>query len=271
MLQKKISKNIEYTSKRKLSIQFSLDGFSFCISNAEDSIVHFSSYSFDDETTTPESLVQHIEEIFKTDTDLHYDFDSVTVIHENHLNSLVPNRYFKQDALKSYLNYNIKTISTDYITHDDLDELHMKNVYVPYVNVNNFLFQNFGEFEFKHHASVLIEKLVHQSKKDTTHFYVNVTKSALDIVVIQDQSLQYFNSFEYHTKEDFIYYILFTFEQLQLDPNEQMVQLTGAIEKPSDLYEIAYKYIRHVDFLTTSLESFAKDKLEHHSNYILLG
>lgn len=270
MLLKKISKNIDNISKRKLSIQFSLDGFSFCIANFENTVFHFSSYSFEEETI-PESLLGRIEEVFKNDQDLHDDFESVLVVHENHLNSFVPNVYFKEDALKSYLNYNIKTIATDYITYDAIENLDMKNVYVPYVNVNNFLFQNFGEFEFKHHASLLVEKLIGRSQKEQTHFYVNVSHNAFDVVVIEDQKLHFFNSFEFQTKEDFIYYILFTFEQLKLDPNELQVDLLGDIDTKSELYEIAYKYIRNLDFVkSTSLVS-ASEELEDHSNFILLG
>ena len=126
MLQKKISKSQQHHTKRQLSIQFSLDGFSFCISNAENCIVHFSSYTFDNEGTTPESLLGLIEEVFKNDEDLHDDFESVMVIHENHLSSLVPNVYFDEKHLKSYLHYTIKTISTDFIAFDDLDIMDAK-------------------------------------------------------------------------------------------------------------------------------------------------
>jgi len=270
MLLKKISKNIDNISKRKLSIQFSLDGFSFCIANFENTVFHFSSYSFEEETT-PESLLGCVEKIFKSDQDLHDDFESVLVIHENHLNSFVPNVYFKEDALKSYLNYNIKTIATDYITFDAIEPLGLKNVYVPYVNVNNFLFQNFGEFEFKHHASLLVEKLIERSQKEQTHFYVNVSRNAFDIVVIDDRKLHFFNSFEFQTKEDFIYYILFTFEQLKLDPNELHLALLGEIDKESELYNIAYKYIRNLHFVNTSSLMAENVELEDHSNFILLG
>ncbi len=271
MLQTKISKSIENISKRKLSIQFSLDGFSFCISNADNTAYHFSSYSFDRETTTPESLLDHIEGIFKSDQDLQDDFESVLVIHENHLNSFVPNVYFSEDNLKNYLNYNIKTIATDYVTFDAFDHFDFKNVYIPYVNINNFLFQNFGEFEFKHHASVLVEKLMNRSQKESVSFYVNVGSTTFDIVVIEDQKLLFFNSFEYQTKEDFIYYILFTFEQLKLNPDALNVSFSGAIDKDSELYEIAYKYIRNIDFMETTSTLSEEEELENHANFILLG
>lgn len=267
----KISKSIENISQRKLSIQFSLDGFSFCISNAEGTIYHFSSYTFDQEITSPESLLDQIEQIFKSDQDLQDDFESVLVIHENHLNSFVPNEYFKEDDLKGYLNYSIKTIATDYVTYDGFDTFDFKNVYIPYVNINNFLFQNFGEFEFKHHTSVLVEKLMNRSQGEWTSFYVNIRHNAFDILVIDGQKLLFFNSFEYQTKEDFIYYILFTFEQLKLNPENQPVDFTGEIDTESEIYQIAYKYIRHLNFVTVSSLIVEDEAIENHANFILLG
>jgi hypothetical protein len=37
-------------------------------------------------------------------------------------------------------------------------------------------------------------------------------------IIIQNQKLLFFNSFDYQTPEDFIYYVLFTAEQLSLNP-----------------------------------------------------
>ena len=139
---KTINNNIEVTSKRKLSIQFSLDGFSFCTTNTHNEVLEFSSYTFSKTKNSPELVLEKLQDIFKKEKSLQYDFETVTVIHQNNLNTLVPNEYFKEDALKSYLKYSIKTIATDLITFDELDFMNSKNVYIPYVNINNFLFQN---------------------------------------------------------------------------------------------------------------------------------
>ena len=274
MLLKKINKSIQNISKRKLSIQFSLDGFSFCISNFEHTIYHYTAYQFDEKVTTPEALLKEIEDIFQNDRDLHDDFESVVVVHQNNLSTFVPNEYFKEDDLKSYLNFNVKTLSTDFIASDDIDVMDAKNVYVPYVNINNFLFQNFGEFEYKHHATVLVEKLISRIRNSEIHdvqFFANVSDSTFDIVVIQDQKLEFYNCFEYNTPEDFIYYILFTYEQLELDPSEVALNVTGSIEEGSDLYNMAYTYIKDISFVITFMLLHQGESVESYSNYILLG
>ena len=268
---KTINNNIEVTSKRKLSIQFSLDGFSFCTTNTNNEVLEFSSYTFSKTKNSPELVLEKLQDIFKKEKSLQYDFETVTVIHQNNLNTLVPNEYFKEEALKSYLKYSIKTIATDLITFDELDFMNSKNVYIPYVNINNFLFQNFGEFEYKHYSSVLLEKLFSIPTNDNG-CYIHVSKSTLDIVIIKNSNLQFFNIFEYKTKEDFMYYVLFTLEQLELSTEETLVSILGDIEEDSDLYRLIYTYIRNIDFLSSKNGVFNNQKeISKHSNFILLG
>jgi len=272
VIKKSSTISLRDTKDTKLSIQFNLDGFSFCITdNTSEEILYFYEYLFKEKKITPESLLKKIEELFKTDSYLQKDFSSVSVVHQNNLSCLVPNTYFSEDKLSEYLNFNIKTLTSDFITFDDIQSIKAKNVYIPYVNINNFLFQNFGEFEYKHHLTIFIEKLISINNSDEKVVYVNVSSDSFDVVVIQNKQLYFSNSFSFETKEDFIYYILFTFEQLKLDVEEIQLYFTGDIELESELYTITYQYIRNVLFLESNNPIFKQLNCSKHSNYILLG
>ena len=272
VIKKSSTISLRDTKDTKLSIQFNLDGFSFCITdNTSEEILYFYEYLFKEKKITPESLLKKIEELFKTDSYLQKDFSSVSVVHQNNLSCLVPNTYFSENKLSEYLNFNIKTLTSDFITFDDIQSIKAKNVYIPYVNINNFLFQNFGEFEYKHHLTIFIEKLISINNSDEKVVYVNVSSDSFDVVVIQNKQLYFSNSFSFETKEDFIYYILFTFEQLKLDVEEIQLYFTGDIELESELYTITYQYIRNVLFLESNNPIFKQLNCSKHSNYILLG
>lgn len=255
-----------------LSIQFSLDGFSFCVSDSNSKeILYFSEYLFDETLHSLDDLLENIKQIFNEDAILHYEFKSVFVVHQNSLNTLVPNDYFDENSLDSYLNFNIKTLQTDFITFDSIDEIEAKNVYIPFVNINNYLFQNFGEFEFKHHSSILIEKLIQKNHFEEKVMFVNVAKNTIDILVLEQQKLLLNNCFSYKTKEDFIYYILFVIEQLQLNTEDCSLYFTGEINLESELYQIAFKYIKNVYFFESNAPIFKHLEAKKHSNFILLG
>ena len=277
MTRKVIKKNSNITTlktiiENKLSIQFNLDGFSFSVYNIiSKNEVYFREYEFENSQVTPENLLLKIKDIFKTDTQLQNDFSSVIVIHQNNLSVLVPSRYFNKKELASYLNFNIKKLTIDYIAFDHLEGLESKNVYIPYVNINNYLFQNFGEFEYKHHSTVLIEKLLNSTNNLEKTMFVNVSKSSLDIVVIENNQLILFNTFSYNTKEDFIYYILFVAEQLNLNVNQFSLYFTGKVNLEDTIYKITYKYIKNVYFLESNNPLFSELNIASHSNFILLG
>lgn len=267
-------KEISSTYK-DLSIQFSLDGFSFCIKDVPSKeILLVTEYVFDTKIATPHLLLEKVTQIFETDKELQSDFKSVTAIHKNELVTQVPQELFDENHLKSYLNYNIKTLPSDFIAFDNLQTIGAKNVYIPYVNINNFLFQNFGEFTYKHHSTVLIEQLVTDCSYLTNEdfIFVNVGYNSMDILVFKNGTFSLYNSFFFTSKEDFLYYILFTVEQLELDLQKLELFFTGTIGSDFETYKITYDYIKNVSFLIPKHDFF--EKSEHffpHSNYTIVS
>ncbi len=272
-MQKKSSKNsLQNTKDIALSIQFSLDGFSFCITDTKrKEIVYFTSYLFDDTLKSPKKLLDEIKVIFNKDKNLQYEFNAIEVIHENYLSTLVPELYFSEDSLQNYLSFSVKTFKNDFITYDSITNIKAKNVYIPYVNINNYIFQNFGEFEYKHHHTVLLQKLLSRKPEENKVMYVNVVKNNFDVVVIENETVIFLNSFAYQTKEDFLYYILFTAEQLHLNTEEFKLFFSGEISEESNIYNIIHNYIRNISFLESKNNIFKYLELQNYTNYILLG
>ncbi|CAM1371012.1 DUF3822 family protein [Tenacibaculum xiamenense] len=272
-LQKRSKKISAIAPHKSLSIQFSLDGFSFCIRNSESKeVLNYTEYSFEKTVASPELLLEKIMFIFGNDPELQQDFTNVFAIHQNSLATIVPSECFDRNNLKPYLNFSVKTLSTDFLTYDNLEAIEAHNVYIPYVNINNFIFQNFGEFEYQHHASILINKLLPYSKSVEKEMFVYVGVSQMDILVVHNKQLVLYNSFLFETKEDFIYYILFVAEQLHLDPELFNLTLLGNIEETSDLYQITYNFVRNINFIESSTVFFNNnDELSNHSTYLLLS
>ena len=264
-------KNLE---ENHLSIQLSLDGFSFCIYNTiHQQIGVFASYTFDEQNITPYRHLELIEKLFQEESLLRYNYTSVSVSHFNNLVSQVPKPFFDKENLAPYLAHTVKVLENDYITFDELQNSDIVNVYIPFVNINNFLLDTYGSFEYKHSSTILIEKLLSEFKNlGTAHCFVNVCNNNFEIVVLKNHKLELFNCFNFATKEDFIYYILFTAEQLNLNPEEIQLTLLGDIEKSSELYDILYKYVRNISFYKPSNESeLLKHAISAHAHFTLLN
>ena len=241
-----INKNNNLTNK-ELSIQLSLNGLSFCILNRKErTITALKEIKFE-KKLNPLELLDKLKHLFNTTESLKSEFDKVLVIHDNELSTLVPGPLFKEDFKADYLKFNTKILKSDFIAHDVIGLNDSVCVYVPYVNINNYIYDMVGEFTYKHAATVLIESILkHEKNQDKLNFYVNVHKSHFEIVVVNKAKLLLYNRFEYVTKEDFIYYILFTAEQLEINPETLNLIFLGSIKKDDPIYKITYKYVRFV-------------------------
>jgi hypothetical protein len=268
------SKSITDKCYKSLSIQVALDGLSFCSRNTLSNEIitfkkiDFNSYpsSFSIENALWKTLLDYKE--------LTSIYDEIVVLHENNLNTFVPSALFDEEYKGSYLQYNTKVFETDFFTFDALKKQEMVNVYVPYVNITNYLIDQYGTFEYHHYSSILVAKLLERTKNDESQqMFVHVASSHFEIVVIQNQKLLLYNSFEYQNAEDFIYYILFTAEQLHLNPESFKLHLLGDCSIESLLYQKAFQYVRNTSLLDVSelqkTNSFSEQ--ENRTHFILFS
>ena len=236
-----------------LSIQAGLSGLSFFVLDRfSDIIVDVIVENFSKQQT-PDQLLRAVKTAFNSNDSLQQSFTKVQIIHDNEMQTLVPSALFEEAHLSDYLKYNTKIFKTDFITYDVIQNKDAMLVYIPFVNINNYIFERFGSFEYKHSATVLIDKILQLEKNNNQKkLYINVQQTHFELIAIDGNSFQLFNRFEYKTREYFIYYILFTAEQLDFNPENFKCILMGAVEDNDELFSIAYKYIRHVSLLPIS-------------------
>ncbi|MCF6181875.1 DUF3822 family protein [Lutibacter sp.] len=267
--------NVDYLNllDNHLSIQLSLDGFSFCVYNKiQKKIGVFEVYEFKEKKISPQKHLELVKEIYANHKILSLKYNSVSVAHFNNLVTQVPKAFFDKNKLPSYLQYSVKLLEDDFITYDTVLNTEIINVYVPFVNINNFMIDVYGTFFYKHSSTILIENLLQQFKNTAEEIcFVNVTKNQFEIIIIHHNKLILYNCFDFTTKEDFIYYILFTAEQLKLNPEKIKIQLMGDIKKESELFTMLYQYIRNVSFYKpTTFPEILKD-ISKHSYFALLN
>ena len=267
------NKSLTTTYIKELSIQVNLSGLSFCILNRTENTIEYLDSILFDAKYTPFKVLETLKEHLSTNTMFSDDFSSVNIVHHNELSTLVPKPLFNEENSADYLKFNSKILKTDFLSHDDIIINDSVNVYVPYVNVNNYIYETFGEFIYKHASTILIDTLLQENENSNGKIvYVNVNKNSFEIVVIENGSLLLYNNFDYGTKEDFIYFVLFTFEQLNLDPETVPLELIGNISDGDENFNILYKYVRHVSIKDSNINYQLAEGIEKESvnkNFLL--
>ncbi|MGL2967608.1 DUF3822 family protein [Flavobacterium sp. XGLA_31] len=263
--------SVIHKTYQKLAIQVSLNGLSFV--------------TFDTLTNKPQVLRKiemgkvHVTtkiedlfaEAFHNHPELKASYDEIVIVHSNNLATFVPTPLFDEEYLGSYLQFNTKVFETDFFAFDELPNYEMNNVYIPYVNMNNYFIDQFGTFDYKHANTILVHKLLDLSKNNEERkMFAHLSDTHFEIVVLQNQQLQLYNSFDYKTPEDFLYYILFTAEQLHLNPESFKLELLGKVTEGDALYAIAYKYVRNVSLFDVSFMQNTFSDTENREHFILL-
>ncbi|WP_179353549.1 DUF3822 family protein [Winogradskyella vidalii] len=261
---------------KELSIQINLNGLSFCILNKTTNTIEFLKTTVFEHKLNPMETLDCLKSELSNNSVFSEDFNAVLVIHQNELATLIPEELYNPALKVDYLKFNSKILGNDYITEDTISINKSINVYVPYININNYIFETFGEFVFKHASSILIDSLLQNkdTNTETPIVYVNVNKITIEILVIQNKELQLFNVFEYHSKEDFIYYILFIYEQLKLDVETIPVEVSGSIVIGDPLFTILYTYVRHVSFIEKAYDyviTAETDRRYIHQHFLILN
>lgn len=242
-------KNKVLKSIKVLSILISRDGFYFCISQDGKEVTAFYQQKFSS-PQTPEELLKEIRSALthSFNEEISSGFTDVKVIYAHRLYALVPRPYFLEEKLSDYLKFNTRLMSTDELTFDKLKAENANLVYVPFTNINNFLFDEFGAFTFKHAVGLFVDQCK-QEENEGVNVYINVFPTHFDLCVFDEKNLKICNSFDYFSPEDFVYYVLFVFEQLTLDPETVALFLCGEIDKDSKTFDLLFTYVRDVSFL----------------------
>lgn len=258
---KKTTNNIDTQSTLRLSVQVSLNGLSFSVLDSTDnSIVLLHNKSFSAKVN-PIVLEQKLKEEFLSKGIFNYEFSHVSVVHQNNIQTFVPKVYFDESLLADYLKFNTKLFESDYIVYDCIDELEIVSVYVPFININNYILELFGEFTYHHSNSIFIDKITEAYSGDSKVFCM-VNHNNYDLLIVNNKQLVFNNNFSYSTPEDFIYYILFVFEQLNLDTDKTDLIFLGNVGLDDAIYLMTYKYIRHVSFGSRNKNFIYKDPEE---------
>lgn len=163
--------------------------------------------------------------------------------------TLVPDALFGEESKKNFLKFNTALQGDELILADDILNLGAKNVFALPLSIKSKLDSLFSKVSYHHFSSSLIDGLLSQTRNQSKkQLFVHVCSGSFQVVVIEGKKLLFYNSFNHHTAEDFIYYLLFVCESLNLNPEQIETIVLGEIEKSSAIYAMLLKYVRNVKF-----------------------
>ncbi len=187
--------------------------------------------------------------IFKTDTFLSFKgFQKTVVSIVNVKATLIPNALYDASKKAELLSFNHEIENKESVAVDDFNYFDAKNIYAVDDTVIS-LIRNCYPGAIMHHCSTpFIEgSLIKNKNKNAVKVYANMHAQQLELAVCSDNELLFFNIFNCQSAEDFIYYIMFMYEQLALNPEQIALEISGKLAVHSSCHTISKKYIRNVE------------------------
>ena len=258
-----------------LSIQVSLDGFSFALLNVKDQ--KYTAIQFYDiqECQNYSELAEKIEQIIAQQELLQQHYSTVAICICNSINSLTPKDLYKKNYGKELLGFNQILLQNEEESNDWLKSIDCFNSYVTAKELKRCFDKYYPNHTWKHQSTVFIESVMqHYKLNEETTIYISVQNAYFQLIVLEGRKLKFYNGYDYRSGEDIIYYILFACEQLNLNPDQTPIVIAGEIEINSEAYKFIHRYIRNISFTNRNPNytySFVFDQIPSHYFYQLLN
>lgn len=229
-----------------MTIQYSLDGLSFTIFDSVDrKYLCLKHYTITDKNATLKDILAELQE--KESWKLE-DFNKVNLILDNKENTFIPEKFYSEELSIQYLQtlqFSSSSNKTDCIGND------IYNIY-PIDNDIIIALDSFRkDISIRHASTILTNTLINEFSERTTETraFVNVKNNYYELCILDGKKIIFHNYFNFNTKEDFLYFLLFTFEQTKVDNETVPLYFMGFIENNSSIINLCSRYIRNIRFI----------------------
>lgn len=255
--------DIQNTETLHLSVEVSPNNLRYCLLDTETlKYIAFKSI------TTPDIVdIINREEILKN------NFSSSSVSYTNFPTTIIPNSLYNSSEKKKYIDFVSEengVIKTDQIHINDSTLLYKVDE-----NISNIINQIQTNIKERNSSTISISELIKEyGKSDETNLFLIVNNKEVEIIALKNETLIFNNTFDVQNETDILYYTLFTYGQLDLNPDRNQLYLLGNINKGDEKYSLLYDYIRNVKFGEVSNNlSFSQElkNVSSHQYYALFS
>jgi len=187
-----------------------------------------------------------VEEALKNDI-LSTKAASISISFAPNSSLVVPAPFFKKELINDYLGFQQLDKLNETPCFDFIKNLDSYNLYTVNNEILSTLSKQYPSASFRHSSSIFIEFLLTENRhSDGSKVFVSVYTTYFDVVVLKAGKLILSNRFYYSNASDFIYHLLWVYEQLELDNEKVSCVFYGDVESASEIFSISGKYIKKV-------------------------
>ncbi len=234
--------DINLTSEYFLSIQVSLDGFSFSILDSiQNKVVYL--YSQDTFTSEPDFHLKKVKSVFDETDVLGFPYKKIRIYYSSpEKTTLVPPEIFRPEQLPDFYNITFGIDDRNEIRHSFIQSLDNYAIFGINKLLLSFLKEKYPEIEIQNELVLSGYRLQNEKKA----IMIRILRKKMEIIVTSPK-ISFYNSFSYEGENDMLYYILGVAKNMEEQP--EIVILDGLVNKHSEIYHRVRQYFNHVSIM----------------------
>ncbi len=237
-----------------LSVQANTGGLAFSVfDKPANQVVLFRKYRFD-QVILISDLQKRITDVLDNDDVLGLKFADIRFIGYTRRTTLVPEKYYDAASAAKYLSINDGEEPSGSI-HSTLISPGIYNVFSLPDEVLSILSLFFKKVEVLSQTTTFLKRIV--SPDDfTKRVYLGLYPDFFDIACTGPGGLLLYNTFQYASETDLLYYILFVYNMMGFEPGAVPLIISGEQSSKSTCLDILRQY-----FADTIFEDFSRPVL----------
>jgi len=262
-----IKNNDISAQKSSLSVYFSANSLIFCEFDQDfKNTIELADIEFNTAINPSLTLIDRLQFIFNN-YQLTKNYQKVYISVLNSHFTLIPNAFKNETDNAQILKFGTGLTTTKNTVEHSLTNLSF--CYTLEQELKQYLEKTFPIAFIRHAGAVTLSLFNTLSNFNNYDLFLNINFASIEIAVKQKNNLQFYNVFNYQTNEDIIYFLLFTLEQLNLNPLLVKIAIAGQIETTDALIVSLKKYIKHISFYVK--ENSVLNNIPNHYYFTVLN
>jgi len=193
------------------------------------------------------------EKFFENDL-FSFPFRKVIILYRTPVFTFVPNKIYNDIYKEDFMQFMFSEKEGLTLTHS-ISSSGIQVLYKIPENIHSFILRSFVKPEIIHYSTPFITFFTEKIEKtDDCRMIVNMKEKGIDIFCFSKETLLLGNYFPCKSIQEMVYFILFTWKQLQLSQLNDSLNVAGNSDLKYELIDLVSPYIQNIYNLSVFTE-----------------
>jgi hypothetical protein len=232
-----------------LSIQVNYRGLAYCIADeGAKNFIYFRKLRFT-QVVLISDLIKEIGKILETDEILKLPYHHVRFMGYTQQSTLVPESYYSNASLSEYLKFNFSGDTDNVLFNNLISAAGLHNVFALPEELVTIITSHFKKVEFMNQTTPFIRHIANlPGSFGKPGVFIGLNPDFFDIACVADGGLKLYNTFQYTSENDLLYYTIYVFEKMGFDTLKTPLMVSGEFCSKQNYFEVLKQYLPETGF-----------------------